>query len=131
MFSMKDVAKPCVIQSFLIGVGVAALGYLLAPRLKKKFQPVIDRGTQGAMALGSKTKELFVESKEKMANKMSRKSDQAIADMMEAMQSSEAMRVMGQQREMSEKIITELKDAVTALKDEISQLKNSMASNAQ
>ena len=66
MIEMKDITKTFGSQGFLIGIGVAALGHILAPHLKKTLRPAAVKGTQGVMALGNKTKQVLDDSKEKL-----------------------------------------------------------------
>jgi len=124
LIGIKDIVKPFGTQSFLIGLGVAAVGYMLAPQLKKTFQPIIDKGTQGAMALSSKTKQFWEDSREKVTAR-GEKSDRSLESLMQVMQNSE------QQREMSNQIMMDLKDAVMGLKDEISRLKENFPAGSQ
>ena len=49
MIDMKSILKPFGSQGFLIGIGVAAIGYLIAPQLKKSLRPAAVKGTQEVM----------------------------------------------------------------------------------
>ena len=114
MIGIKDIVKPFGSQSFLIGVGVAALTYLIGPQLKESMKPLAVKGTQGIMALGSKTRQFLDDSTgtTRMKN---------MAEELEA--SSKTISELKEEQAVSNTIMLELKESVASLKDEISRLK--------
>ena len=126
MVNIKDIVKPLGSQSFLVGIGVAALAYFLAPQLKQSLRPAAVKGTQGIMALGTKTKQFLEEGKGKVSNLFSEKTQEAkdkVMDVAEEAGISNVLKELKDEREASNKILSELKDSIVSLKDEISRMK--------
>lgn len=127
MMDIKDIVKPFGSQSFLIGIGVAALAYFLAPQLKQSLRPAAVKGAAGVMTLGDKTKKILEESKDKISNLIFDKTEEArdkVRDVVEeAGISPDVLKEMREEREVSNKMIQELKDSIVSLKEEISHIK--------
>lgn len=128
MINIKDIVKPLGSQSFLVGIGVAALAYFLAPQLKESLRPAAVKGTQGVMTLGSRTKQMLEDGKEKISNLIFEKTEGAqekIIDIAEeAGISSKVLKELKDERDISNKIMNELKDSIISLKEEISHMKS-------
>lgn len=129
MIDMKNILKPFGSQGFLIGIGVAALGYFLAPQLKQSLRPAAVKGAQGVMSLGNKTKQILEDGKEKISvlfEKGEEAKDSAAEGDREKDISSKVLKELMEEQESSAKILNELKDSILSLKEEISQLKQSV-----
>lgn len=126
---IKDVIKPFGSQSFLVGVGVAALAYFLGPQLKQSLRPAAVKGTQGVISLGGKTKQLFEEGMGKINTIVFEKTDEVFDKTKETLESigfsPDLLKELKEERESSNRIMEELKNSVISLKEEISQMKNS------
>lgn len=127
---MKGIIKPFGSQSFLIGIGAAALVYLFGPQLKEALRPAAVKGAQGVMALGDKTKQMFEEGKERVAGMLFEKTDEAADKVKEVV--AEGMGVQAdlvkefmEEREAHKRLLEELKDSVASLKEEMAQMRNS------
>lgn len=127
MIGMKDIIKPFGTQGFLVGMGVAALGYFLAPQLKKTLRPVAVKGTQGVMSLGSKTKHILEDGKDKISNFITQNPEETGDSRMDSGEekgfSSQVLKELMEEREASNRIMSELKDSILSLKEEISNMK--------
>lgn len=128
MLDMKNIVKALGSQGFLVGIGVAALGYFLAPQLKETLRPTAVKGTQGIMALGNKTKQILEDSKEKISGLIFEKPEGAINNVKEVIDekdiSSKILKELIEERESSNKILSELKESILSLKEEISYIKH-------
>jgi len=128
MINIKDLAKPIASQGFLVGIGVAAFAYFLAPQLKQSLRPAAVKGTQGVLALGGRAKQFLDEGKGKITNLMFEKSEAAKNKVMDIAQevgmTSKVLKELIEDREVSNKILTELKDSIISLKEEISHMKH-------
>jgi predicted nuclease with TOPRIM domain len=126
---IKDIIKPIGSQSFLVGLGVAALAYFLGPQLKESLRPAAVKGAQGVLTLGSKTKELFEEGMGKLTNNVFEKTDEIADKTKDTVESNgfnpDFLKVLKEERESSNKLLEELRNSVISLKEEISQMKNS------
>lgn len=131
MIELQDIAKPFGAQGFLVGFGVAALAYFLAPPLKKTFQPVIDKGAKGIAEFGSKAKDLFKEGNQKIKDKMrpDEKTESKIPEFAQEM--IKISKGMEEQREESFQIMRDLKDVLTGLKEEMAEMKKGMQAATQ
>lgn len=65
-----DLLKPFGSRSFYVGLGVAALAYLLAPTLKQNARAVAVKGVQGAMLAGGAASNALARGREKMSHVM-------------------------------------------------------------
>lgn len=119
----KDLMKPLNPQSFLIGAGIAAAAYLIGPQLKEALRPGANKGGQGLMNIGEKTRQLFEEGKEKLNDIIFVKPEESVK--MAAGEVGEALiRELREEREHTNKIMEELKNTLGGLKDEIASLRN-------
>ena len=125
---IKDIIKPIGSQSFVVGIGVAALAYFLGPQLKQTLRPVAVKGAQGVMILGSKTVKAFGESKEKLSSMLAEKASEVdnkvkcteeVADF-----NRNLMQELKEERESSNKILVDLINSISGLKDELAQMRN-------
>lgn len=126
MIGIKDMVKPFGSQSFLVGMGVAALAYFLAPQLKQSLRPAAVKGAAGVMTLGSKTKQILEDSKDKISSLIFEKAEgkNEIKNSAEEIGiPSEVLKEIREDREVSNKIIQELKESIVSLKEEISHMK--------
>jgi hypothetical protein len=127
MINVKDVVKPLGSQGFLIGIGVAALAYFLTPQLKQSLRPAAVKGAQGMMALGSKTKHILEEGKEKISSMLSDTVEGTSDKIKEAAEESgishKMIKELHEERAASNKMIKELKDSIAGLKEEIAHIK--------
>ncbi|MBC8062209.1 MAG: hypothetical protein H7Y18_16290 [Clostridiaceae bacterium] len=128
MISIKDIVKPMMgSQSLLLGMGVAAVGYMLAPQLKKSMRPMAVKGTQGVMSLGDMTKRMYDDSKEKITSFMGERSSEIQDNLKYATEeshiSSNFLKELVEERNVSNKIMQELKNSIVNLSEEIAQLR--------
>jgi ABC-type phosphate transport system auxiliary subunit len=123
---MNEMLKPFGSQSFFIGLGVAAIGYLLGPQIKESLRPVAVKGVQGAMVLSDQTKHMMSQGKDTI-NHMVEKTHMTGAQHQVPMDQTNMFQALlnelKAEREHSNKILEELKNTVTGLKDEIAQIK--------
>ncbi|KAB3535748.1 hypothetical protein F8154_05460 [Alkaliphilus pronyensis] len=63
-----NLLKPFGSQNFILGVGIAALSYLLGPSLKQGARTVAVKGMQGAMMAGNTATNMMESGKESMGN---------------------------------------------------------------
>lgn len=125
---IKDIIKPIGSQSFVLGIGVAALAYFMGPQLKQALRPMAVKGAQGVMTFGSKTAKAFGESKDKLSHMASEKTDRS-ADMVNSFTEDKdfqgnLIRELKEDREASNRILQELANSISGLKDELVQLRN-------
>ena len=126
---IKDIIKPIGSQSFAVGIGVAALAYFFGPQLKQALRPVAVKGVQGVMALGTGTMKAFGDGKDKLSNMMKENTNQTVPpaktteDLLNF--NNNLMMELKDDRETSNKILTELLSSISGLKDELSQLRTS------
>ena len=127
MMDIKDIVKPFGAKGYLVGIGVAALAYFLAPQLKQSLRPAAVKGAQGVMTLGSKTRQILEDSKEKISSLISETTESVRNKMKGAAEdtefSSKVLKELSEEREMSNRIMNELKDSILSLKEEISHMK--------
>lgn len=124
---VKSVIKAFGSQSFLIGLGVAAASYFLAPQLKKSLRPAAVKGAQGVMAFGSMTKDRMNQGKEKLNEIISQKGEtlsNATAGAAGVSVMDMVLKELKEEREQSNRILEELKNSISGLKEEISNMKN-------
>ncbi|EOC99521.1 hypothetical protein [Caldisalinibacter kiritimatiensis] len=121
------ILKPFGTQSFVIGVGIAALSYLFGPTIKKGAREVTVKGMQGALLAGEAASNAVDEGKKKMSN--------VINNMKKPMDKNEGIELKNshivqqlvnelqaerqQNREMFESLMNTVKD----LQNEMSSLK--------
>lgn len=129
MIGIKDIIKPLASQNFMVGIGVAALAYFLAPQLKEAFRPAAVKGTQAVMTLGTKTKQMLDDGKEKISNLIFEKTEGTGTEektndvVQEVTISSTVLKELREEREVSNKIMDELRNSIMSLKEEISHIK--------
>ncbi|MFT9498090.1 hypothetical protein [Anaerosolibacter sp.] len=140
---MDNMMKPFGSQSFLVGLGVAAVGYFFGPQIKQAIRPTAVKGAQGMMMFSDKTKEIFGEGKHMMGNMM----DKAAHMGHEAAHMGQAQHMGGQmagqmgmyemlmkelkeERERSNRLMEQLNTSITGLKDEIAHIKNTSSNTA-
>jgi hypothetical protein len=125
---IKDIIKPIGSQSFVVGIGVAALFYFLGPQMKQTLRPIAVKGAQGVMVLGNKTVKAFGESKDKLSSMLSEKANEAVekGGSPEAVMnlSENLVKELKEERETSNKILADLITSISGLKDELAQLRN-------
>lgn len=127
MLELKHLVKPFGSQGFLIGIGISALTYLLAPQIKETLRPAAVKGTQGLLAFGAETKRILTEGKEKISNVFSEKTEE-VKDMMKSkgegkQLASKLLQELKEERELSNKIMEELKNSIVSLREEISNIR--------
>lgn len=126
---IKDIIKPIGSQSFVVGIGVAALAYFLGPQLKQTLRPVAVKGAQGVMTLSSKTIKAIGESKDKLSSMISEKASEAVNKVKSTEEgmdfNSDLIKELKEEREASNKILVELINSISGLKDELAQMRNS------
>ncbi|MBB6217656.1 hypothetical protein HNQ80_003779 [Anaerosolibacter carboniphilus] len=124
---MNDLMKPFGSQSFLIGLGVAAVGYFFGPQIKQAIRPAAVKGAQGVMMFSDKTKEMFDEGKHMMGNMMDKAShmgqEQQMAGQMGMYEM--LMKELKDERERSNRLMEQLNISIAGLKDEITYMKGS------
>ncbi len=123
---MNDWMKPFGSQSFLVGLGVAAVGYFFGPQIKQVIRPAAVRGAQGMMMFSDKTKEMFDEGKHMMGNMMDKTmhmgQEQGMAGQMGMYEM--LMKELKDERERSNRLMEQLNTSIVGLKDEIAYIKN-------
>ncbi|OCL26919.1 hypothetical protein U472_05375 [Orenia metallireducens] len=112
--------KPVNSENILIGVGVAALTYLLGPKIKRNAKSFTEKGRQGIRMAGDAASEAIDDGKEKMAD---------IFDDMENEYSSihsenDELTMLYDELEADREQLNELTGLVYDLKEEIANLKN-------
>ncbi|MFZ5969240.1 MAG: hypothetical protein ACOYVK_18950 [Bacillota bacterium] len=130
---MNDFLKPFGSQSFFVGLGVAAIAYLLGPQIKESVRPMAVKGMQGALMISDKTKNMMEEGKDRLEDMMEKTNlmgkDQkhneqaAVYEML--------IKELREDKENSNRILEQLNQTMSGLKDEISKLKNGSAKIAE
>ncbi|MDF2545534.1 MAG: hypothetical protein K0R93_432 [Anaerosolibacter sp.] len=129
---MNDMMKPFGSQSFLIGLGVAAVGYFFGPQIKQAVRPAAVKGAQGMMMFSDKTKGMFDEGKHMMGNMMDKAShigqEHHMAGQMGVHEM--LMKELREERERTNRLMEQLNTSITGLKDEIAHIKNTSSNTA-
>lgn len=113
-----EILKPFGSRSFAIGVGIAALTYLLSPTIKRSAKGVAVKGMQGALMAGETASHLVENSKEKISN-VFQQGNHLKNEMYEQM-----MNEWKSEREQYNNILQDLMNTVNDLKSEISGLRD-------
>lgn len=124
---MNDFLKPFGSQSFLVGLGAAAIGYLFGPKIKQAVRPAAVKGAQGMMMVTDKTKEMFDEGKHMMGNMMDKTSSMGKdshvnpqAGMYEIL-----IHELKEERQRSNHLMEQLNTSIVGLKEEFAHMKKS------
>lgn len=112
-----EILKPFGSRSFAIGVGIAAVTYLLSPAIKRSAKGVAVKGMQGALLAGETASHMVENGKEKIGDMLSHR-DGHHNGMIEQM-----MNEWKAEREQYTHTLEELMNTVKDLKTEISVLK--------
>lgn len=121
-----NLLKPFSSESFIIGLGIAAVGSLFAPAIKKGAKAIAVKGTQGAMMAGDAAENMVKSGKEGMNN--------IFSGMFKDKQEDEASRQKFQEnlinelksdREKYSSVLQELVSTIKDIQSEINSLKNS------
>lgn len=120
---MNNLLKPFGTQSFFVGLGVAAVTYLLGPQIKETVRPIAVKGTQGAMMLSDKTKEMMEEGKDRIEGMM--ENVKGKDGMMQGQAGAYEMLIneLREERERSNSLMEKLNDKMNDLKNEIAHIK--------
>jgi hypothetical protein len=125
---IKDILKPIGSQSFVVGIGFAALAYFLGPQLKQSLRPIAVKGAQGVMVLGGKTVKAFSESKDKLSSMLTEKVNEGTSNFKSAEGgmdlSANLLKELKEERETANKILADLINSISGLKDELAQIRN-------
>lgn len=125
---IKDGMKTFGTHSFIAGIGIAAFAYFLGPQMKRAIRPVAIKGAQSVLMLGSKTMKIICESKDKLTSTMAENDDDAVNRSKDVAQcaglESVILQELKEEREVSNKILEELRSSISGLKDELNQMKN-------
>lgn len=111
-----DLLKPFTTRGFVIGVGIAALAYLLGPQIKQGAKTVAVKGMQGAMLAGEMASQAVTSGREKMGNMMQNMGNKG--DTM--------MQLISEFKEERQQVSSTLSELVTTMKnmqEEIALLK--------
>ncbi|MCX7842147.1 MAG: hypothetical protein N2489_03630 [Clostridia bacterium] len=121
---MHSLIKPFASQNFLIGIGLAAAAYFVGPALKEAIKPAAVKGAQGMLMLGDKAKDALNIGKEKLNDLIFDKEDKSVN--MEAAHHDKIIKALKEERELSNKILEELKNTIGGLKDEIAHMRGNV-----
>jgi hypothetical protein len=126
MIGLKDITKSMGSQSFLLGVGVAAVGYFLGPQIKQSLRPVLVKGAEGAMMLGNKTKQMMEGGMKKMDNVVFEGAGAGMTNNSkeEMNLTSKLMQELREERESSRKMMEELKNSIDSIRGEIAEIRS-------
>lgn len=119
-----EIFKPFGSRSFAIGVGIAALTYLLSPTIKRNAKGVAVKGMQGALMAGETASHLIENGKDKISGVFQQGNDLK-NEMYEQM-----INEWKSEREQYNHILQDLMNTVKDLKSEISGLKDQTSEKA-
>jgi hypothetical protein len=112
-----DLLKPFTSRGFVIGIGLAALAYLLGPQIKQGAKTVAVKGMQGAMVAGDAASQAVASGREKMGSmmqNMGNKGDTMVQQMVSEFK---------EEREQVSNTLNELVNTMKSMQEEISLLK--------
>ncbi|PRX27217.1 hypothetical protein BX659_11782 [Orenia metallireducens] len=112
--------KPVNSENILIGIGVAALTYLLGPKIKRNAKSLAERGMERAMMAGDAASETIDNGKEKMVDIFEDMGDEYSSIYSE----NDELTMLYDELEADREQLNELTGLVYDLKEEIASLKN-------
>jgi len=121
-----NLLKPFSTESFIVGLGIAAVGSLFAPAIKKGAKTMAVKGTQGAMVAGEAANNMMESGKETLNNTFpglsKNKNDSVAAQKL----NKELISELRSDREQYANVLQEL---VTTMKDIQSEVKAFKSTN--
>ncbi|MDW5299155.1 MAG: hypothetical protein SA378_03315 [Sedimentibacter sp.] len=121
-----NLLKPFSTESFIVGLGIAAVGSLFAPAIKKGAKTMAVKGTQGAMMAGEAANNMMESGKETLNNTFpglsKNKNDSEAAQKL----NKELISELRSDREQYANVLQEL---VTTMKDIQSEVKAFKSTN--
>ncbi|KAB3525507.1 hypothetical protein [Alkaliphilus serpentinus] len=127
-----NILKPFGSQNFVLGIGIAALGYLLGPTLKQGARTVAVKGVQGAMMAGNTASNIMETGKENMGNLFERMTgNQKEYMQMEQHFRQNLMNEIKSEREEYNSVLKELVTTMKSLQSEVHSLKDASNHNIQ
>lgn len=112
-----DLLKPFTSRGFVIGIGIAALAYLLGPQIKQGAKTIAVKGMQGAMVAGEAATQAVTNGREKMGQMMQNMNHQG-DNLVQQMVSE-----MKEEREQISHTLNELVNTMRNMQEEITLLK--------
>ncbi len=129
MFSIFRPFKGFGTYGLLAGLGIAAVGYILAPQIKNAVIPAAEKGMEKVKTLTDRTKEILNQDKERFtgvpyATQKVKPHDGKPKNSTYGYEN--LINQLKEENRQSKQIIEELKNSVLALKEEVSHLKTSI-----
>lgn len=113
-----DLFKPFTTRGFVIGVGIAALAYLLGPQIKQGARNVAVKGMQGAMIAGDAASQAVASGREKMSNMVQNVGNRGDSTMQQFISE------MKEEREQIAAALSEMVNTMRQMQDEIALLRD-------
>lgn len=128
-----NLLKPFGTEGFILGIGIAAVSYLLGPTIKRGAKGVAVRGMQGALMAGDAANDAIDTSREKFSDFIQGMMGDNKDNMMHQDNNfqKELFNELKSERQQYSELMKELVSSVKSLKDEVSDLKKSAATTAQ
>ncbi|MGB4440358.1 MAG: hypothetical protein WBJ13_14290 [Sedimentibacter sp.] len=119
-----NLLKPFSTESFIVGLGIAAIGSLFAPAIKKGAKTMAVKGTQGAMMAGEAANNMMESGKETLNNTFpglsKNKNDSEAAQKFQ----KELIRELKSDREQYSNVLQELVTTMKDIQSEVKAFKN-------
>ncbi|MCG8540426.1 MAG: hypothetical protein MJA82_10860 [Clostridia bacterium] len=116
-----NILKPFGTEGFILGIGIAALGYLLGPTIKRGARGIAVKGMQGAMMVGDTANDAMDSGKEKF--------NDFIQNMMDSKQDNERnfhkelIDEIKTDRHNNNELLKELVSTMKSLQNEVKDMK--------
>lgn len=121
-----NLIKPFSSESFIIGLGIAAVGSLFAPAIKKGAKIMAVKGAQGAMIAGDAAENMVHSGKESMNTMFPHMfKDKKYDDSSQQEFHENLVRELKSDREQYNNVMQELVKTMRDIQSEVSTLKNS------
>lgn len=121
-----NLLKPFGTESFVIGIGIAAVSYLFGPTIKRGAREVAVKGMQGALMAGDTASHAVESGREKFSsfihNMMHSEKDNDIS--VDKSFHKELVDELKEDRQQQREFMKELMSTMKSLKNEVKELKN-------
>lgn len=123
-----NLLKPFGTESFILGIGIAAVSYLLGPTIKRGARGVAVKGMQGAMMAGDAANDAMDSSRDKFSDFIQGMMNDGKNNVMDQQDNNfqrELFNELKAEREQYSELMKELVSSVKSLQGEVSDLKKS------
>ncbi|WP_432665519.1 hypothetical protein R9X47_04445 [Wukongibacter baidiensis] len=128
-----NLLKPFGTESFILGIGIAAVSYLLGPTIKRGAKGVAVKGMQGALMAGDAANEAMDTGRDKFSDFIQGIMNDGNNNVMDQDNDfqKELFNELKAERQQYSELMKELVSSVKSLQGEVSELKKSAATTAQ